>query len=158
MSKGVCDCSGLSFFVPKSTECYRDVNLILWRPVLVCTATKTAMIESSSSFCGKSYFEKNNVAARPRVCVCVCMCVYVRACMCVSLARDSSETIKITIIKRGTVTASDMRMHHVLIIFTLTSIQGYTDLNRKNNKYSIIFSETVSSNAQQVCWEDNPTK
>ena len=35
---------------------------------------------------------------------------------CLSLASDSSETVKVTIIKLGTVTASDMRMYHVLII------------------------------------------
>ena len=35
-----------------------------------------------------------------------------------------------------------MKMHHVLIILTLTFIQGHTDLNHENNKYLII-SETV---------------
>ena len=64
----------------------------------------------------------------------MCMCV----CVCVSLASDSSETIEVIIIKRGTVTASGMRMHHVLIILTLTFIQGHTDLNHENNKCSII--------------------
>ena len=72
------------------------------------------------------------------VCVCVCVCVFV----CVSLASDSSETTKVIIIKLGMATASDMRMHHVLIILTLTSIQGHKDLNHENNKCSII-SETV---------------
>ena len=38
----------------------------------------------------------------------------------------------------------DMRMHHVLIILTLTSIHGQNDLNRENNKCSII-SETVQA-------------
>ena len=68
------------------------------------------------------------------VCLCVCVCV------CVSLASDSSQTVKaITIIKLGTVTPSDMRMHHVLIVLTLTFIQGHTDHNHENNKCSIIF-------------------
>ena len=39
---------------------------------------------------------------------------------------DSSETIEVIIIKLGTVTASDMRMHHVLSILTMTFVQGHT--------------------------------
>ena len=31
---------------------------------------------------------------------------------------DSSETIKVSIIKLGTLTASDMRIHHVLVKVT----------------------------------------
>ena len=61
--------------------------------------------------------------------------------MCLSLASHSSETIKF-IIKLGTVIATDMGMHHVLIIFNLTFIQGRIDLNHENNKCSII-SEIV---------------
>ena len=80
------------------------------------------------------------------VCVCVCVCaraceracvrmlVRVCVCVCVSLASDSSETIKVTIIKLGTVTASDMGMHHVIIILTMTFVQGHTYLNHENNK------------------------
>ena len=52
----------------------------------------------------------------------------------VSHASDSSETVEILIVKLGTVTASDVRMHHVLIILTLTFIQGHTDQNHENNK------------------------
>ena len=59
---------------------------------------------------------------------------WVSVCLCLSLASDSSETIKVIIIKFGTVTASDMIMHHVLIILTLTFIQGH----RYYTKYSII--------------------
>ena len=51
---------------------------------------------------------------------CVCLCLYV-----MSIASDSSETIKVIIIKLGTIIASDMRMHHMLIILTLTFIQGH---------------------------------
>ena len=54
--------------------------------------------------------------------------------VCVSLASNSLETIEVIIIKLGTVTASDMVMHHVLIILTLTCIQCHTDLNRENKK------------------------
>ena len=91
-------------------------------------------------------FEKVNIdetcaCVRAFVCVCgVCLCMRacVRACLhlcvcvsclcvslCVSLARDSSETIKAIIIKLGTVTASDIIMHRVLIILILTSIQDH---------------------------------
>ena len=58
--------------------------------------------------------------------------------MCLSLASNSSETVKVTFIKFSTATASDMGMHHVLIILTLTFIQGQTDLNHENNKCSIL--------------------
>ena len=48
--------------------------------------------------------------------------------VCVSLTSDSSETINFkVVIKLGTVIASDMVMHHMLIILTLIFIQlqGY---------------------------------
>ena len=48
------------------------------------------------------------------------------------------------IIKLGTMTASDMIMHHVLITLTLTFIQGHTDLNHENNK--CLISENVQAN------------
>ena len=71
--------------------------------------------------------------------------------MCVSLAvaSDSSESIEVIIIKLGTVTASDMLMHHVLIILTLTFIQGHIALNHENNKCFII-SETISETIQAM--------
>ena len=70
------------------------------------------------------------VRARARVCVCVCVRACVRACLSVSLslrlslASDSSETINVIIIKLGAITASVMTLHHMLIILTLTFIQG----------------------------------
>ena len=79
-------------------------------------------------------------------------------CLCMSLASDSSETIEVIIIKLGTVTALTMVMHHVLIILTLTFIQGHTDLNHENNKCSIISETDQSSKPHQVCCEDSPTK
>ena len=67
--------------------------------------------------------------------------------VCLSLASDSSETVEVTIIiKLGTVTASDMKMHHMLIILTLAFVQGHTDLDHESNKYSMI-SETVKAMA-----------
>ena len=51
------------------------------------------------------------------MCMCVCVC----------------ETIQVIIIKLATVTASDMLAHQVLIILTLTFIQGHKDLNNENN-------------------------
>ena len=67
-----------------------------------------------------------------KVCVCVCLCV------CLSLTSDGSETVEIIIVKLGKVTASDMRMFHMLTISTLTFIQGHTDLNHDKNKCFII--------------------
>ena len=72
--------------------------------------------------------------------VCECLCV----CVCVSLAIDSLETVDVIIVNLCTVTASDMGMHHVLIILTLTFIQGHTDLNHENNK-CLIISETTNN-------------
>ena len=66
------------------------------------------------------------------------MCVFVCVCVCVSVASDS-ETLEI--IQHQTWHGNCL-MHHVLIILTLTFIQGHTDLNRENNKCSII-SESV---------------
>ena len=57
-------------------------------------------------------------------CVCVCVCVP---------PSDSSETVQTIIIKLGTETASDITMHHVLIIVNLTFVQGHSDLNHENN-------------------------
>ena len=57
-----------------------------------------------------------------KVCASVGLSVYV----CLSLASDSSETMEVIIITAlGTVTASDMRMHHVLIMLTLTFTKGH---------------------------------
>ena len=41
-------------------------------------------------------------------------------CVCLSLANDSLGTIQVIIIKFGTVTASDIIMHHMLSTLTLT--------------------------------------
>ena len=68
-----------------------------------------------------------------RVCaVCVYECLYVClcVCVCVSLASDSSETIEVTIIILGRVTASDIRMHHVLIISNVTNKRAYEMASR----------------------------
>ena len=69
-------------------------------------------------------------------------CVCAGVCACVSLKSDASETVEVTIVKLGKVTASDMRMHHILIILTLTFIQGHTALNHENNT-CLIISETI---------------
>ena len=69
-------------------------------------------------------------------------------CVCVFLTSDSLETIEVIIVKLSTVTASDMRlrMHLVLIVLTLTFIQGHIDLNDENNK-CLIISESVELQA-----------
>ena len=61
-----------------------------------------------------------------------------------SVESDFSETVEVDIVKLGMVTASDMRMHHVLITLTLTFIQGHTDLNHKSTT-CLIISETVQA-------------
>ena len=48
------------------------------------------------------------------------------------------------------VTASDMWMHHVIIILTLTFIQGNTYLNHQNNKCLTIKFRNYSSNAAKL--------
>ena len=60
------------------------------------------------------------VRACVRACVCACECVCARACVR-AYVRVCCEVI---IVKLGTVVASDMRMQNVLIILTLTFIQG----------------------------------
>ena len=40
-------------------------------------------------------------------------------CVCLLLASNCSESVEVIIIRLGTVTASDMKMHHVLIIYII---------------------------------------
>ena len=70
--------------------------------------------------------------------------------MCVPLASDSSKAIGVTIVQLGTVTASHLRMHHVLIISTLTVMQGHTNLNHENNKLMFHYIKNFSSKVHQV--------
>ena len=65
-------------------------------------------------------------------------------CLSVCLSLTSGSSSKVIISRLGTVTASDMKMHHVLMILTLTFIQGHTDLNHEKNNCSII-SETCQA-------------
>ena len=89
-------------------------------------------------------------------CLSVCMYLCVCVCVCVSVASDSWKTVKVIIVKLSTVTASDLRMHHVLIILTLTCIQGHTDRNHEHNK-CLIISETIE--AMPITFAvDSPTK
>ena len=71
------------------------------------------------------------------------MCVCVRVCLSVPPS-NSSETVEVTIVKVGTVTASGMRMHHMLIVLTLTFIQDHTDRNHEKNK-CLIISKTIQT-------------
>ena len=61
-----------------------------------------------------------------------------------SLAIGSSENGDVIIVKPDTVTPSDMRKYDVLLILTLTLIQGHTDRNHENNK-CLIISETIEA-------------
>ena len=74
----------------------------------------------------------------------VCLSVSLSVCVCVSFASDSSETVESIIVTFGMLIASDVRMHHVLIILTLSFIQGHLDRNHENNRYLII-SETIQA-------------
>ena len=70
---------------------------------------------------------------------CVRLCLPACLSVCLSLASDSTETIKVTVIKLGTVIASYTRMHHVLIILNLTFIHGHTDSYTKCSNVSESF-------------------
>ena len=73
----------------------------------------------------------------------------VSLCVCPS-QRIPSNTIAVIIIKLGTVTASDMKKHHVLIILILTSIQGHTDLNHENNNVRLF--QKLDKGREIRCW------
>ena len=85
--------------------------------------------------------------------VCKSNFVSVCVCICLSLASDSSETVKVIIIEFGTVTASDMIIHHV----------NYIDLglHSRSHRYNILniwYFRKCSSNAHHICCENSPTK
>ena len=83
------------------------------------------------------------------VCVCVCarVCVCMRACVCVcvcvSVAGYSSESVEVIIRTLGMVTATDMRMQHVLIV-TLIFIHRHTYLYHESNYRSYLL-ETLQA-------------
>ena len=64
--------------------------------------------------------------------------------VCLSIASRISETNEAIAITYDKVTASVTRMHHMLLILTVTFIQCHTDLNHENSKYLII-SETIQA-------------
>ena len=65
-------------------------------------------------------------------------------CVCLSVASNISETSEAIAITLDAVTSTVTKIHHVSITLTLTSIQGYTYLNHKNNK-CLIISETIQA-------------
>ena len=77
------------------------------------------------------------------VCLPVCLSgVWVCACPLQAIPRKllKSSSSNLTCM----VTVSDIRMHRVLIILTLTFIQGHTDQNHENNT-CLIISETIQA-------------
>ena len=80
------------------------------------------------------------------VCVCMCVCVCLRVCVCVCVSRTSQviprKLLKSSFVTLGTVTASVTRMHHMLIVLTLTFTHGA--LNHENNT-CLIISETIQA-------------
>ena len=99
-------------------------------------------VDSCRCFCLQS---RKSDRARINVDDLESVCVHVRLSVRLFLASDSSETVEVSICKLGTVTASDLMMHHVLIILTLTFIQGHIYLNHENNKMSDYFSKQSPS-------------
>ena len=91
----------------------------------------------------KFHFEKVNIIYRRGY-------VHLRLGVCACLsdinlpAISQKPVLKAIAIKFDTVIASVTRMHRMLIILTLTFIQGHTDLNHENNK-CLIISETVQA-------------
>ena len=71
-------------------------------------------------------------------CACVCVCV----CVCPSVAHNISERSEAIAIKFDPVTASVTRTHHMLIILTLTFIQGHTDVNHEMCSSKLLRSKT----------------
>ena len=57
---------------------------------------------------------------------CVRMCVFVSPPPHPPIGSDSAETVAVIIVKLGTVIASGIIMHHVLLTFTFTFNQGHT--------------------------------
>ena len=78
------------------------------------------------------------------MCLALIMCVCVSVCLCVCSSQAIPRKFEVIIINIGTVTASDMKLHHMLMILTLTFVHHHTDLNHENNKCSIV-SETVQA-------------
>ena len=77
--------------------------------------------------------------------------------MCVSLASDSLETVEVIIVKLSMVTASDMRTQNLLILLTMTFIQGHTNQNHKNNIcmiISVLLIISIAETRKQAsdCW------
>ena len=64
--------------------------------------------------------------------------------MCLSVCPSQvipRKAVEVIIINLSMVTASDMRVHHELIILTMTFIQDHTDHNHENNQGLIISKE-----------------
>ena len=127
--------------VPNGHCLKRRKNADLWSDTLMAVSSWRLNNHRALVFLLLYYCLQNDIAHfkeenRDRVCLCLCLSVRV------SLSSDSSETV--IMVNLGTVTASDTRMHHVLIMLTLTFIQGHTDRNHENNK-CLIISETVQS-------------
>ena len=88
-------------------------------------------VDAKGIFVCKANFKEDNRPKSLCVCVCVCVCsVYV--CVCVQLSIAS------------TVTASDMIIHHVLIILALIFIQGHTDFILNIQLFQKVFKQCPS--------------
>ena len=82
------------------------------------------------------------------------MCVYMCQCACLCPSQAIPQKLLNTSSSNGMVTASNIVMHHMLIILTLTFIQGHTYRNHSNNK-CLIDSETLKAIPTTFCCEDS---
>ena len=88
--------------------------------------------------------------------VSVCVCVHLCVCVCPSVASRISETSELIAIEFHTVTASVTRMLHMLIVLTLTFIQGHIimkiiDLIISETVQAILMKFTLNIFSQKVC-------
>ena len=92
------------------------------------------------------------VCARAHVRVRACVCVCVRACvlMCVSLARDSSETVQTW--------HGDCLRHENASRVTYIDLDHHSRSHISKSWYIFDYFRNYSSNTHQVCCEGSPTK
>ena len=92
-----------------------------------------------------------------RACVCVCVCVSVClfVCLSVCLCVCPSQAIPRKLLKSSSSNLARWlpHMHHVLIILTLTFIEGHTDLILNARMFQKVFKHCPS-----ICCEGSSTK
>ena len=97
-------------------ECRKEKKILLEH---MCVTTTRGSPATPISFCRPHPALQGlpSECACVRVCVCLCLCVCVCVCVCQYIGRHISETSEAIAIKFDKVTASAMRMHHILIFY-----------------------------------------